>query len=123
MRLGSGGESRLTSLVYLLIALGVFYFLYKMIPPYMDFLALEDEANQQLRMAKINSREVILDDLYSKIQELELDIKKEDIELNLTEDGKMDIYITWQTEVDFGHDITKVLDFEIDTANYKRQEE
>jgi len=120
MRLGNNGGSRLASLVYLLIAASIIYFFYKMVPPYMDFFALEDEANQQLRMAKINSRDVILEDLYSKVKERGLDIKKEDIRLSLTEEGKMDIYIAWQTEVDFGYNIKKVLEFEVDTANYKR---
>jgi len=123
MRLGNRGESKLSSLIYLLIAAGIFYFFYKMIPPYMDYFALEDEANQQLMMAKINPRDVILDDLYRKAQQRGIPIEKKDIELNITDDGKMDIHIAWKVDVDFGYDIVKVLDFEVNTSNYKQKVE
>jgi hypothetical protein len=123
VNIGRRGESKLSSIIYLLIAGIIFYFLYKMIPPYMDFFALEDEVNVQLRMPKIVSREVILNDIYQKAVDHEMPIEKKDIKLNITEDGRMDVYIYWQVDVEFGKDIVKTLEFEVDAANYRRNSE
>ena len=113
------GGSKLAPLIYLLAAALVLYVFIKVIPPYMDYYSMDDEAAQEVRMAAINPDAVILDDLYRKAQELKLPIDKDDIALTHT-DGSVTVDMKWTTEVDFGHVFKRDFSFEVRESTQKK---
>jgi len=111
------GGSKISTLLYLLIATLVIYVVIKVVPPYRAYYAMEDEIAQQMQLSEINNQEVILNDIYQKAQELELPIQKEDISITKRDDGGLELTLHWDVEVDFGYGIKRSFPFEINSNN------
>ena len=111
----SSGQSRISTLIYILVAILVIYVVIKLVPPYMRYYAMDDEVHQQLQMSKINDVKTIRYDLIDKARELDIPLDPDYMELT-TEGGHLRIYVAWVEEVDFGYGITRDLEFAIDTA-------
>jgi hypothetical protein len=123
MRLGSRGESGVSNLMYLLVAVMVIYVVVKVIPPYMDYYAMEDEVTQQVKMAKINSPDVIRNDLVQKARELEIKFEPDGFRMSYGNNDRLQVYMHWKTRVDFGYGIERYFEFEIDSAAVKSDKE
>lgn len=123
MRLGHRGEARISTLLYLLVAVLVIYVVVKVIPPYMQYYSMEDEVLQQVRMAKINPADTIRRDLLLKADEIEIDLDPADLELAYDTNGRLQVSVYWMTNVDFGYGINKDFEFNIDTSSSDNKEE
>lgn len=117
MKLGHRGGSRISTLLYLLVAVLIIYVVVKVIPPYMQYYSMEDEILQQARMAKINPADTIRQDLLLKADELEIDLDPGNLELAYDTNGRLQVSMYWETTVDFGYGINKDFVFEIDTSS------
>jgi hypothetical protein len=121
MYLDERGGSRVATLLYLLVAILVFYVLFKVIPPYMAYYSMDDEVSQEIGMSSINPDEVIVKDLYEKAQELGLPIDQQDIKLT-RDAASVTIDIQWVTEVDFGYGFKRDFAFEVKTSAKEKAE-
>lgn len=118
MSMGQAGISRIAVLLYILVAAAVVYGVIKTVPPYMDFYAMDDEVAQQIHLSTINSDDVIMADLTSKVKELGLPVRPEDIILEHGPDG-LEIRMRWVTVVDYGYGFKRDFPFEIDASSRK----
>lgn len=116
MKLDSHGQSRVSSLIFLMAAVLAVYVVIKIVPPYMHFYAMDDEVHQQLKLSKINNAMVIRDDILDKARELGLQFNPRNLELTYDAGGNLAIRVHWKEEVDFGYGFIKVFPFEIDTS-------
>jgi len=123
MSLNAKGGSKVSVLLFIMVATVAIYIAIKIVPPYQEYYAMEDEVSTQLRMSTINSDEVILDDLYAKAQELELPVAKEDISLVHEEDGSIMFSMAWVREVDFRYGIKREFPFSIDFTTKAKNKE
>lgn len=117
-----GGTASAT-LVYLLIATMIIYGLIKLVPPYMDYYAMEDEIRQQVSLAQINTQDVIYNDIKLKFTELEIPVNEDTIRLNRSGDGVLSVDVRWTTTVDFGYGFKKDFPFEISVASKEKSGE
>jgi len=116
------GGSRVTTLLYIMVAIIAIYLVVKTVPPYMDYYALDDEVAQQLHLSSINSDEVIINDLASKAHELGLPITRDDVNLAHNEDGTVSIDIKWVATADYGYGFKRDFAFEINANTGKAKE-
>lgn len=105
--------------MYLLVAVMVLYVVVKVIPPYMDYYAMEDEVTQQVKMAKINSPDVIQNDLLEKAKELEIYFEPDGFRMSFDNNNRFQVYMHWKTRVDFGYGFERYFEFEIDSSSVK----
>jgi len=112
--------SRIATLVFLLIVCLVMYAAVKIVPPYRAYYSMEDEAAQQMTLIQvnpINPEAIVKSDLFSKAQELELPLEKDDIEVTRGPDGVVSVRMEWGERVDFGYGITRDFYFKVDVDN------
>lgn len=117
------GGSTSTSLIYLLIATIVIYGSIKLIPPYMDYYAMEDEIRHQVSLAQINSQDVIYNDIKLKFDELEIPVYDDTIVMNRDDNGVLSVDVSWSETVDFGYGFKREFPFEISVASGETEEE
>jgi hypothetical protein len=116
----SRGGGMAAILLYILVGILAFYVVVKTIPPYMHYYALDDEVAQQLHLASINDDHMILGDLMDKINDLELPVTADDIHIIRTDDGSVEIKLSWTEDVDYGYGIKRDFPFSIDDSNRKK---
>lgn len=109
----SSGQTKISTLLYLLVAIIVVYVVIKVLPPYMDYYAMEDEITQQAELAEINSDTIIRNDIISKANDLEI---VPDALVVTKVNSRLSVYMSWSTNVDFGYGINRDFEFEIDTS-------
>ncbi|MBI5190445.1 MAG: hypothetical protein HZA22_07195 [Nitrospirae bacterium] len=123
MALDERGGSTSSSLIYLLIATIIIYGVVKLVPPYMDYYAMEDEISQQLSLAQINTQDVIYNDLKLKMDELDIPVESDTITLSRDHKGTLTVDIYWTTTVDFGYGFVRDFPFEISVSSGETEEE
>lgn len=116
------GGSTSTSLIYLLVATLVIYGVIKLVPPYMDYYAMEDEVRQQASLAQINPQNVIYQDIKLKMDELEIPVEDDTITLTRTNDGSLTVEVYWVETVDFGYGFRKDFEFDISVNSSEVEE-
>jgi len=116
MGMSSRGEFRIGTLIYIIVALLIIYVTIMVVPPYMHYYAMDDEVEQQIKMSKINSADVIREDLMSKANELGIYIDPQYLEITYDDNRSITIYMAWAEEVDFGYGITRDFQFEINST-------
>jgi hypothetical protein len=116
MALSSRGESRIGTLIYILVAILVIYIVIKVVPPYMHYYAMDDEVEQQAKMSRINDADTIREDLMKKADELGIYIDPQFLNISYNDKHVITIDVAWAEEVDFGYGITRDFQFEIKTT-------
>ncbi len=122
MLYGNEGGSKITVLLYIIVAIVLIYAGIKTIPPYLHYYAMDDEVAQQLQTSSINSDDVIIDGILKKAQELELPVAKEDIKLVRKEDGSISVDIQWVEVADYGYGFKREFPFVLSTNTKKIKE-
>ncbi|MGA2192428.1 MAG: hypothetical protein ABSG42_03515 [Nitrospirota bacterium] len=118
----SRGGSRAAFLIYVLVAIVLVYAAIMTLPVYMNYYSLDDEIGQQMRLAAINSDDIILGDIETKIKDLGLPIKPGDIYMKRGDDEGLTVKINWISRVDYGYGIKRDFRFEInDNSRAKRE--
>ena len=93
------GGTRLKVLVFLLVAGGVWYLGAKFIPPYWDYLSLQDPVKEALITAVRGNEAAARESIIRQARRLGLDLTDENIEFN--RDGPMmKVRVTWEVPVD-----------------------
>lgn len=122
MDLDIRGSSRLSALIYILIAIVVIYVAVKTVRPYMKYYSMDDEVATQLHLSTINSEEMILDDLAAKASELEIPVSRQDIKLTRDDNGHVSIRIKWVATVDYGYGFKRDFPFEITSGDSRKED-
>jgi len=116
MGISSRGESRIGTLIYIVVAILIIYVIIKVVPPYMHYYSMDDEVAQQIKMSKIINADVIRDDLMKKADELDIYVDPEYLEITYDDKRNVTIEMAWVEEVDFGYGITRDFQFEINST-------
>ena len=111
------GGSKVTALIYVMVAIVVIYAAIKTVPAYMDYYSMEDEVRHQVHLSAINPDTVILSDLKKKAEELGIPLKEEDIALRRDPDGTFVISLKWTVDVDYGYGFRRLFDFDISSTS------
>jgi FlaG/FlaF family flagellin (archaellin) len=117
MLLDERGGSKVTALIYVLVAIVVIYAAVKTVPAYMDYYSMEDEIRHQVHLSSINSDAVILSDIKKRAAEMDIPLKEEDITLTREPDGAFSIHLKWSVDVDYGYGFRRLYNFDINTTS------
>jgi hypothetical protein len=85
-RLCERGASRLKGILWLVILAALAYGLYKSVPHFFANYQLEDSMRTAARFANVQRKteDELRDDIYRKVQELDIPARREDIKVELT---------------------------------------
>jgi len=88
-RIRQRGAGKLGTLIWIIILIAVGYCGFKIVPPYIDNYQLEDFMKQETRFAGVNRRssDQLREVIYKRIQELEIPARREDIRVDVVQDG------------------------------------
>ena len=95
------GAGRLKAIIWLLIFLALVYLGIKIVPAYFNNYQLEDTIRVEARFATVQRKaeEDIRNDIYRKIQDLDIPARREDIRVQSTDRG-VRISVDYTVEVD-----------------------
>ncbi len=117
MLIDERGGSKLTALIYVMVAIAAIYVAIKTVPPYMDYYSMEDEVRHQVHLSTINPDQVILSDIQKKASDLGIPLKQEDITLSRDPNGAFSIHLKWSVDVDYGYGFHRWYDFDINSTS------
>ena len=97
-----GGAGRLKTVLVLAFLAALVYVALKLVPPFVDNYQLEDAMKQEARFAGVNRKdpEAIRNDVYKKIQELEIPARREDIRVESIAPFSVRISLDYTVPVD-----------------------
>jgi hypothetical protein len=96
------GTGRLKTVVVLAFLAALIYVAVKLVPPFVENYQLEDAMKQEARFAGVNRKDpdAIRNDVYKKIQELEIPARREDIRVESIAPFSVRISLDYSVPVD-----------------------
>jgi len=97
-----GGTGRLKTVLVLAFLAALTYAAAKLVPPFVNNYELEDAIKQEARFAGVNRKdaEAIRNDVYKKIQELEIPARRDDIRVESIAPFSVRISLDYSVPVD-----------------------
>jgi len=100
--------------LYLLVLGLIVYSLFIIITPYYHYYAFKLDLEETLRTGVTDSPKVIMTKILDLAEQYNIPIEKEDV--NLRQDKRYVVAISWQETIDFFTVYQKTLKFHIDTS-------
>jgi len=99
---GQRGEGRLKALIYFVVLIVAVFVAYRIVPVYVQDYQLKDYVAEQAKFAVVNryTEEQIRDNVFRKIQDLDIPARRDDVKVQNTNNGLM-ITVNYTVPVDF----------------------
>lgn len=113
--MNKNGKSNIGVLVWMLVIAAIVYAGVKFAPPYITYYMMKTEVENNAALAHLYTDEQIVKFIFIRVKEFELPIEEKDLVVD-RRDSEIEISLNYKVDVNFFHNYTKTLFFNIRTV-------